>query len=57
MISLPFSVIGGRHSQGENEKRKIISVAADQVTITLDSPLNFTHLGVSETMPGIILFC
>uniref|UniRef100_UPI00193AC945 fibrocystin-L-like n=1 Tax=Styela clava TaxID=7725 RepID=UPI00193AC945 len=47
---------GHRHSQEENEKHTILSVAGDQVTITLETALEFDHLGVVETMPdGTVL--
>ncbi|XP_036732330.2 LOW QUALITY PROTEIN: fibrocystin-L [Manis pentadactyla] len=42
---------GHRHSQHENEKRTIASVSADGINITLTHPLNYTHLGVTVTLP------
>ncbi|XP_041664378.1 fibrocystin-L-like [Cheilinus undulatus] len=42
---------GHRHSQKENEKRKIASVSADGKTLTLDRPLEYTHLGVTVELP------
>ncbi|KAJ8389419.1 hypothetical protein AAFF_G00119570 [Aldrovandia affinis] len=42
---------GHRHSQRENEVRKIASVSADGSTLTLTEPLMYTHLGVSVTLP------
>ncbi|KAM9385916.1 fibrocystin-L-like isoform 2-T2 [Pholidichthys leucotaenia] len=47
---------GHRHSQGENEVRRIAAVSADGRTLTLDSPLNYTHLGVSVTLPDGTVF-
>ncbi|XP_030002867.1 PKHD1 like 1, tandem duplicate 2 [Sphaeramia orbicularis] len=41
---------GHRHSQRENEVRTIASVSADGMTLTLTTPLNYTHLGVSVTL-------
>ncbi|XP_075907773.1 fibrocystin-L-like [Nelusetta ayraudi] len=38
---------GHRHSQRENEVKKIAAVSADGLTLTLDEPLAYTHLGVS----------
>ncbi|XP_069372727.1 PKHD1 like 1, tandem duplicate 1 [Paralichthys olivaceus] len=42
---------GDRHSQRENEVRHIASVSADQTTLTLTKPLEYTHLGVTVTLP------
>uniref|UniRef100_A0A3B4U1D6 PKHD1 like 1, tandem duplicate 2 n=1 Tax=Seriola dumerili TaxID=41447 RepID=A0A3B4U1D6_SERDU len=42
---------GNRHSQRENEVRRIASVSADGKTLTLNEPLKFTHLGVTVTLP------
>uniref|UniRef100_A0AAQ5X4Y6 Polycystic kidney and hepatic disease 1 (autosomal recessive)-like 1 n=1 Tax=Amphiprion ocellaris TaxID=80972 RepID=A0AAQ5X4Y6_AMPOC len=47
---------GHRHSQKENEVRKIAAVSADGKTLTLDRPLNYTHLGVSVTLPDGTVF-
>ncbi|XP_063113704.1 fibrocystin-L isoform X1 [Cavia porcellus] len=47
---------GHRHSQQENEKRTIASVSADGVSITLTRPLNYTHLGITVTLPDGSLF-
>ena len=40
-----------RHSQRENEVRIISSVSSDGRTLTLTEPLEYTHLGVSVTLP------
>lgn len=40
-----------RHSQAENEVRTIAAVSADGQTLTLTQPLNYTHLGVTITLP------
>lgn len=45
-----------RHSQRENEKRTIASVSADGINITLSNPLNYTHLGITVTLPDGTLF-
>lgn len=45
-----------RHSQGENEKRIIASVSADGMSITLTRPLNYTHLGITVTLPDGTVF-
>ncbi|XP_032616164.1 fibrocystin-L [Hylobates moloch] len=47
---------GHRHSQGENEKMTIASVSADGINITLSNPLNYTHLGITVTLPDGTLF-
>ncbi|XP_062266639.1 PKHD1 like 1, tandem duplicate 1 [Platichthys flesus] len=47
---------GDRHSQRENEVRHIASVSADQKTLTLTEPLQYTHLGVSVTLPDGTVF-
>uniref|UniRef100_A0A3B4ZUN2 PKHD1 like 1 n=1 Tax=Stegastes partitus TaxID=144197 RepID=A0A3B4ZUN2_9TELE len=47
---------GHRHSQKENEVRKIAAVSADGRTLTLDKPLNYTHVGVSVTLPDGTVF-
>ncbi|KAK2095397.1 Fibrocystin-L [Saguinus oedipus] len=44
------------HTQRENEKRTIASVSADGITITLSNPLNYTHLGITVTLPDGTLF-
>ena len=45
-----------RHSQRENEVRKIASVSANGKTLTLTEPLKYTHLGVSVTLPDGTVF-
>ncbi|XP_045037491.2 fibrocystin-L [Desmodus rotundus] len=47
---------GHRHSQRENEKRTIASVSADGINIMLADPLNYTHLGITVTLPDGTLF-
>ncbi|XP_053190049.1 fibrocystin-L-like [Scomber japonicus] len=47
---------GHRHSQRENEVRKIASVSANGKTLTLTEPLKYTHLGVSVTLPDGTVF-
>ncbi|ELK08600.1 Fibrocystin-L [Pteropus alecto] len=47
---------GHRHSQQENEKRTIASVSANGINITLSNPLNYTHLGITVTLPDGTLF-
>ncbi|KAM3858592.1 fibrocystin-L-like [Diretmus argenteus] len=47
---------GHRHSQRENEVRRIASVSADGRTLTLSRPLQYTHLGVSVTLPDGTVF-
>lgn len=36
--------------------RRIASVSADGMTLTLTEPLNYTHLGVSVTLPDGTVF-
>ena len=38
-----------RHSMGENEKRKIAAVGVDGHTLTLDEPLGYKHISISQT--------
>ncbi|OWF48084.1 Fibrocystin-L [Mizuhopecten yessoensis] len=47
-----ISTTGGIHSYSESEKLTILSVAVDNKTITLTSPLNNAHLGLSELVAG-----
>ncbi|XP_030644362.1 PKHD1 like 1, tandem duplicate 1 [Chanos chanos] len=47
---------GHRHSQRENEVRRIASVSDDGRTLTLTAPLNYTHLGVSVTLADGTVF-
>uniref|UniRef100_A0A672GWY5 Polycystic kidney and hepatic disease 1 (autosomal recessive)-like 1 n=1 Tax=Salarias fasciatus TaxID=181472 RepID=A0A672GWY5_SALFA len=47
---------GHRHSQRENEVRRIASVSADGLTLTLSEPLDYTHLGVSVQLPDGTVF-
>lgn len=45
-----IATTGDHLSMGETEEVTIQSVAADNMTITLEETLNYTHLGVSETL-------
>lgn len=45
-----------RHSQRENEVRKIAAVSTNGLMLTLEEPLKYTHLGVSVTLPDGTLF-
>ncbi|XP_019323389.2 fibrocystin-L isoform X1 [Panthera pardus] len=47
---------GHRHGQRENEKRTIASVSADGTNVVLTDPLNYTHLGITVTLPDGTLF-
>uniref|UniRef100_A0A8D0AIF4 PKHD1 like 1 n=1 Tax=Sander lucioperca TaxID=283035 RepID=A0A8D0AIF4_SANLU len=47
---------GHRHSQRENEVRRIAAVTADGKNVTLTEPLKYTHLGVTVTLPDGTLF-
>nr|XP_034372677.1 fibrocystin-L [Arvicanthis niloticus] len=54
--SIVIASTGHRHSQVENEKRTIASVSADGTHITLTKPLNYTHLGITTTLPDGTIF-
>ncbi|XP_060573258.1 fibrocystin-L-like isoform X2 [Ruditapes philippinarum] len=41
-----------KHSQSENEKKKITNISLDKRTLTLDSALEATHWGTQETFDG-----
>ncbi|XP_034748677.1 fibrocystin-L-like [Etheostoma cragini] len=47
---------GHRHSQRENEVRRIAAVSADGKNVTLTEPLKYTHLGVAVTLPDGTVF-
>ncbi|KAI5615922.1 fibrocystin-L precursor [Silurus asotus] len=47
---------GARHSQQQNEVMKIASVSPDGQTLTLTSPLSYTHLGITVTLPDGTMF-
>uniref|UniRef100_A0A3Q3JRM8 Polycystic kidney and hepatic disease 1 (autosomal recessive)-like 1 n=1 Tax=Monopterus albus TaxID=43700 RepID=A0A3Q3JRM8_MONAL len=42
---------GNRHSQAENEVKRIAAVSADGKTLNLTEPLLYTHLGLTITLP------
>ncbi|XP_044514196.1 fibrocystin-L [Gracilinanus agilis] len=46
-----IATTGHRHSQRENEKNTIASISEDGMTVKLTSPLKYTHLGKSITLP------
>ncbi len=45
-----IATTGDYESQGETEVRTITYVSSDGLTLTLDTPLNYTHLGITQTM-------
>ncbi|XP_039978517.1 PKHD1 like 1, tandem duplicate 1 [Xiphias gladius] len=47
---------GHRHSQRENEVRRIAAVSTGGKTLTLTEPLKYTHLGVTVTLPEGTVF-
>lgn len=55
-ISKVYFFVLVRHSQRENEVRKIIAVSPDGLTLTLNEPMKYTHLGVSVTLPDGTIF-
>ncbi|XP_048254094.1 fibrocystin-L-like [Haliotis rufescens] len=48
-----IATTGGHHSQKESEIRSIVTIAADNVTLTLDSALTYTHIGITRTFSGV----
>lgn len=54
-ISLLF-LTGGRYSYTENEKHTIIAVSSDNMVLTLNDSLLYTHISASETFGGKTLF-
>ena len=40
---------GDRHSLQQNEKRIIAAIGADGYSLTLDQPLGYKHLSISQT--------
>ena len=48
-----IATTGHRHSQIESEIRLVQSVSGDGLTLELDQPLTYMHLGISETFKGI----
>ncbi|CAJ1082786.1 fibrocystin-L-like [Xyrichtys novacula] len=46
-----IATTGHRHSQKENEVRKIASVSDDSKTLTLTEPVEYSHMGVTLTLP------
>ena len=40
---------GDRHSLQQNEKRRIAAIGADGYSLTLDQPLGYKHLSISQT--------
>ncbi|CAF0710276.1 unnamed protein product [Brachionus calyciflorus] len=45
-----IATTGNYLSQGENEVRKISAISIDKKTLTLDTPLTYTHLSVIRTI-------
>lgn len=43
-----IATTGDYLSQGESEKRTITNISSDGLTLTLDSPLQWNHLGVTK---------
>lgn len=39
---------GDRFSQKESELRRIVNISSDNMTLTLDRPLKYSHLGLSR---------
>ena len=39
---------GNRLSQKETEVRRLLNISSDNMTLTLDRPLKYTHLGLSQ---------
>ena len=47
-----ISSTGDKFSQKENEQRTIQSVSGDGLTLTLNKPLEYKHLGETKTITG-----
>jgi len=45
-----IATTGDYLSQTESEVRTITSISSDGLTLTLDTPLNYTHLGITQTV-------
>ncbi len=43
-----IATTGDYESQGESEVRTITYVSSNGLTLTLDTPLNYTHLGITQ---------
>lgn len=43
-----IATTGDRLSQRESEVRRITNISSDGLTLTLDKPLKYTHLGVTQ---------
>ncbi|XP_067676837.1 fibrocystin-L-like isoform X2 [Haliotis asinina] len=50
--SIAIATTGGRHSQKETEVRTITAISSDKMTLTLDTALKYSHLGVTLTFNG-----
>jgi hypothetical protein len=48
--TIVIATTGDYLSQGQSETRTITAISANGFTLTLDSPLNYTHLGVTQTV-------
>ena len=49
-----IATTGNKFSPGQSEVKIIVSKSSDNRTLTLDSPLQFTHLGVRRTLAGSV---
>lgn len=45
-----IATTGDKYSQGESEVKEIIEISEDKKTLTLDSPLKFSHLSETYTV-------
>ncbi|CAF1300760.1 unnamed protein product, partial [Adineta ricciae] len=45
-----IATTGDYESQGESEVRTIASISSNGLSLTLNSPLNYTHLGVTQSV-------
>ena len=45
-----IATTGNYRSQGESETRTITAVSSNGLTLTLDSALSYTHLGVTQSV-------
>jgi hypothetical protein len=45
-----IATTGDYESQGESEVRTIANISSNGLTLTLNTPLNYTHLGITQSV-------
>lgn len=53
--TIVIATTGNRFSQKESEVRRIVHVGLDNRTLTLDTPLMYNHLGLSQNINGTVI--